>query len=55
MKKIILSCVGTIVIGALVGCCDSDRHYRTTDTYESTSVDTKDMQPRHHHHDDVNQ
>ncbi len=50
MKTFLLSCIAALSLTALVGCCDDNRH-TTTSSYESASVDSKDMHPRHHHMD----
>jgi len=46
MKTLLLAFMTVCTLTAFVGCsCDNDR--RTTTTYESASVDTKEMHHRH--------
>jgi len=46
MKTLLLAFMAVCTLTAFVGCsCDNDR--RTTTTYESASVDTKEMHHRH--------
>jgi hypothetical protein len=49
MKTILLSCIAILVLPALIGCCDDERHTTAaSSSYESAAVDNKDMHPRHH-------
>jgi len=47
MKTFLLAFVAACSLTALVGCADNDRQTTTT-SYESSSVDTKEMHPVHH-------
>jgi hypothetical protein len=49
MKTLILSCLTVLGLTALVGCSDDERHTDTNSSYESATVDSKDM---HHRHND---
>jgi hypothetical protein len=47
MKLLIISCIAALGLTSLVGCADNDRQTTTTSSYDSATVDSKDMHHRH--------